>query len=72
MKDTHAVIKAAPHTGDGKVLTPVINVDTTDIDLGPIKINSETLAVECVNGSKSDNGAVTAAQINVELQWGSF
>lgn len=72
LKDTHAVIKAAPHTGDGKVLTPVINVDTTDIDLGPIKINSETLAVECVNGSKSDNGAVTAAQINVELQWGSF
>lgn len=72
LKDTHAIIKAAPHTGDGNALTPVINVDATDIDLGPIEINSETLAVECVNGSKSDNGAVTAAQINVELQWGSF
>lgn len=72
LKDTHAIIKAAPHTGDGNALTPVINVDATDIDLGPIEINSKTLAVECVNGSKSDNGAVTAAQINVELQWGSF
>lgn len=72
LKDTHAVIKAAPHTGDGNALTPVINVDATDIDLGPIEINSKTLAVECVNGGKSDNGAVTAAQINVELQWGSF
>lgn len=72
LKDTHAVIKAAPHTGDGNALTPVINVDATDIDLGPIEINSKTLAVECVNGGKSDNGAVTAAHINVELQWGSF
>ena len=72
LKDTHAIIEAAPHAGNGNILTPVVKVDQVDTELAPITINSNTLAVECVNGSKSDNGAVTAAQINVELQWGSF
>ena len=72
LKDTHAIIEAAPHAGNGNILTPVVKVDNVDTELAPITINSNTLAVECVNGNESDNGAVTAAQINVELQWGSF
>ena len=67
LKDTHAIIEAAPHAGNGNILTPVVKVDKVDTELAPITINSNTLAVECVNGSSTE-----AAKINVELQWGSF
>ena len=67
LKDTHAIIEAAPHAGNGNILTPVVKVDQVDTELAPITINSNTLAVECVNGSSTE-----AAKINVELQWGSF
>lgn len=67
LKDTHATIEGAPHVGSGNTLTPVIKVDKVDTELAPIAIKSDTLTIDCVNGSDSE-----AAQINVELQWGSF
>ena len=67
LKDTHATIEAAPHVGSGNTLTPAIKVDKVDTELAPIAIKSDTLTIDCVNGSASE-----AAQINVELQWGSF
>lgn len=68
LKDTHASIQATPHTATGNTLTPAISVDNSVVDLAPIDIRSNTLAVNCISGNTDE----TAAQIKVELEWGSF
>ena len=68
LKDTHASIQATPHTATGNTLTPAISVDNSVVDLAPIDIRSNTLAVNCISGNTNE----TAAQIKVELEWGSF
>ena len=68
LKDTHASIQATPHTATGNTLTPAISVDNSVVDLAPIDIRSNTLAVNCISGNTDEN----AVQIKIEKQKGSF